>query len=232
MSYIRNNPEIVRDLLAQHAQIVLVALAVALAVALPLGILIDRYRWLAAPVMGALGLLYTVPSLALMILLIPYFGLDRQSVIAALIIYSQVILVRNIVAGLGSIDPAIVEAARGMGMNGWQVWWRVQFPLALPVILAGLRIAAVVAIGVATIGALFAAGGLGRLLFDGIAQDRPDKIAAGSLVIALLALTVNTTLLALERVFDPARRAARTGRVRRRWRVSRQTVENAQPLQG
>ena len=119
MSYIRNNPEIVRDLLAQHAQIVLIALGIALAVALPLGILIDRYRWLAAPVMGALGLLYTVPSLALMILLIPYFGLDRRTVIAALIIYSQVILMRNIVAGLGSIDPAIVEAARGMGMNGW-----------------------------------------------------------------------------------------------------------------
>ena len=232
MSYIRNNPEIVRDLLVQHAQIVLIALGIALAVALPLGILIDRYRWLAAPVMGALGLLYTVPSLALMILLIPYFGLDRRAVIAALIIYSQVILVRNIVAGLGSIDPAIVEAARGMGMNGWQVWWRVQFPLALPVILAGLRIAAVVAIGIATIGALFAAGGLGRLLFDGIAQDRPDKIGAGSLVIALLALTVNTTLLALERVCDPARRAARPGCARRRWRVSRQTVENAQPLQG
>ncbi len=231
MDYLLNNPAIVWELLLQHLRIMASALAIALAVALPLGILISHYPRLATPVIGALGILYTIPSLALIILLIPVFGLDADSVIVALVLYTQVILVRNIVAGLAAIDPAIVEAARGMGMNGWQTWWRVQFPLALPIILAGVRIAAVVAIGIATIGALFAAGGLGRLLFDGVAQDRYDKIWAGSIVVGLLALLVNLGLLALERAFDPAMRVGRAGR-REAASTSRQTVENTQPLQG
>ncbi len=231
MDYLLNNPEIVWELLLQHLRIMASALAIALTVALPLGILISHYPRLATPVIGALGILYTIPSLALIILLIPIFGLDADAVIVALILYTQVILVRNTVAGLAAIDPAIVEAARGMGMNGWQTWWRVQFPLALPIILAGVRIAAVVAIGIATIGALFAAGGLGRLLFDGVAQDRYDKIWAGSIVVGLLALLVNLGLLALERAFDPAMRIGRAGR-REAASTSRQTVENTQPLQG
>ncbi len=231
MDYLLNNPGIVWELLLEHLRITVSALALALAVALPLGIAISRYPRLATPIIGTLGILYTIPSLALIILLIPFFGLNANSVIVALVLYAQVILVRNIVAGLAAIDPAIVEAARGMGMNGWQTWWRVQFPLALPVILAGLRIAAVVAIGIATIGALFAAGGLGRLLFDGIAQDRYDKIQAGAFAVSLLALLVNGALLALERAFDPATRIQRAGR-REAASTSRQTVENAQLLQG
>lgn len=229
--YIANNPELILEYLLQHLRMTGIALAIALAIALPLGILIARYRRLATPILGVLGTLYTVPSLALMILLIPLpgFGLSPATVIAALVIYTQVILVRNIVAGLASISPAIVEAARGMGMNGWQTWWRVQFPLALPVILAGVRIAAVVAIAIASIGALFGVGGLGKLLFDGLSGPRPDKIWAGTIVVGLLALVVNTALLALERAFSPA---TRIGRAERRARGSRQTVENAQPLQG
>jgi osmoprotectant transport system permease protein len=220
-AYIGANPDIVLGFLLDHLRMTSIALLIALAVALPLGILIARYRWLATPVIGALGILYTVPSLALMILLLPYFGLNQNTVIVALVIYTQVILVRNIVAGLGSIDPAIIEAARGMGMNGWQTWWRVQFPLALPIILAGLRIAAVVAIAIASIGALFGAGGLGRLLFDGLRQSRYDKIWAGAIAVSALALTVNGALLALERLFDPGKRVERA---ERQLRTSRQTI--------
>jgi osmoprotectant transport system permease protein len=110
----------------------------------------------------------------------------------------------------------MIEAARGMGMNAWQTWWRVQFPLALPIIIAGLRIAAVVVIGIAAIGAKFGAGGLGRLLFDGISGNRPDKIWAGAIVVSLLAFAVNGALLALERACDPARRSARAARRLRR----------------
>lgn len=200
MSYIWNNPAVMRELLGQHLQMVGTALVVATLFALPLGVLIARYRRLVVPVLGTLGVLYTVPSIALIILLLPLFGLNARSVIVALILYTQVILVRNIVAGIRGIDPAIVEAARGMGMNGWQRWWRVQLPLALPVILAGVRLAAVVDIGIATIGAKFGAGGLGRLLFDGIAQvGRYDKIWAGAIGVSALALVVNQLLLSLER---------------------------------
>lgn len=224
MSYIRQNPGIVWELTLQHLYMTGLALLIGLVIALPVGVLITRYRWLSVPVMGVLGTLYTIPSLALLILLLPFFGLNERSVIVALVIYVQVILVRNIVAGLQSISPAIIEAAKGMGMNTWQRWQRVQFPLALPVILAGVRIGAIVSIGIAAIGAKFGAGGLGTLLFDGITQNREDKIWAGSIALAVLALGANFVLIALERAFDPA---TRIRHAERRQRLAQQTVEGA-----
>jgi osmoprotectant transport system permease protein len=210
LEYIRANPDIVLGYLIEHLQITGTALLIALAVALPLGTLLANRPALAGPTMGVLGLLYTIPSLALIIFLIPFTGLNAKSVTVALIIYAQVILVRNIIAGLTGIDRAVVEAARGMGMSPWQSWWRVQLPLALPIILAGLRIAAVVCIGIATIGAKFNAGGLGVLLFQGISQGgRADKIWAGALTVGALALAVNTALLLLERALSPATRLRR-----------------------
>ncbi len=229
MSYIRNNPTVIWELLQGHLYMTGTALLIGMLIALPLGLLITHFRWLTIPVMGMLGILYTIPSLALLILLLPFSGLGTRSVIIALVIYVQVILVRNIIAGLHSISPAIIDAARGMGMNAWQRWWRIQFPLALPVILAGLRIAAVVAIGIAAIGAKFGAGGLGTLLFDGISQNRHDKIWAGALVLAVLALTVNFSLLALERQFDPK---TRLQRAERRQMIARQSQSTATPMQG
>lgn len=228
MRYIIDNPDIVRDLLLRHLQITAISLAIALAIALPLGLLVNRYRWLAVPVVGTLGILYTIPSLALIILLIPAFGLGSRSVIIALVIYAQIILVRNILVGLQSVSAAMLEAARGMGMNAWQMWWRVQFPLALPIMLAGLRIAAVVVIGIAAIGAKFGAGGLGRLLFDGISGNRYDKIWAGAIAVSALAFAVNGLLLLLERSVDPARRA----RLTRRQRAARDLNERLTPAPG
>ncbi len=213
MTYALRNPGEIARLVGQHLQMVGTALIIALAIALPLGWLVVRYRRLATPVLGALGILYTIPSIALMILLLPIFGLNSRSVIAALVIYAQVILVRNVVAGLTAIDPALVEAARGLGMTAWQRWWRVELPLAAPVILAGLRLAAIVAIGAATIGAKFGAGGLGRLLFDGIAQTgRYDKIWTGAVLVGALALGTNYALRWLETRLDPRQRSAATQR--------------------
>ncbi|MCF2970878.1 ABC transporter permease [Synechococcus sp. Nb3U1] len=199
MSYILNHPGLVWQLTQEHLVMIAVTLGIAVVLALPIALLIHQVRWLTVPVMGTLGTLYTVPSLALIILLVPLFGLNARSVIVAMVLYTQVILVRHISVGLRSIKPAILEAAKGMGMNLWQRWWQVQVPLMLPIFLAGLRLAAIVAIAIATIGAKFGAGGLGTLLFDGIAQaGRYDKIWAGSLAVGSLALLVNTALLALE----------------------------------
>lgn len=208
MAYFFNNPEIMLRLTGAHLYMTGVALLVATLIALPLSVLLVRYERLAPPVLGILGGFYTIPSIALLILLLPVFGLGQTAVIVALIIYSQIILVRNMVAGLKGVPAPILEAAQGMGMNGWQRWSRVQLPLALPVILAGVRIAAVVAIAIATVGAKFGAGGLGTLLFDGIAQNRYDKIIAGSLAVSLLAFALNGLLLAAESYFDVAKRAA------------------------
>lgn len=212
MKYILDNPDIILQLLREHLIMTGTALLISILIALPLSLLLTRWPRLATVVMGVLGALYTIPSIALLILLLPIFGLNQRSVIVALVIYTQIILVRNMVAGLKGISPIMLDAARGMGMNGWQRWWQVQLPLALPVILAGVRLAMIVAIAIATIGAKFGAGGLGTLLFDGIAQNRYDKIWAGALVVAGLALLVNYLLLAVEDNFTIEKRIKRTAR--------------------
>lgn len=214
MSFILKNPDTVLNLLLQHVQMTLWTLILAVLVAVPLALLITRVRWLTVPVLGVLGILYTVPSLALIIFLVPLTGLNAVSVILAMTIYCQVILVRNLVVGLQSIKPAVIEAAKGMGMSVWQRWWQVQVPLVMPIFLAGMRISAVVAIAIATIGAKFGAGGLGTLLFDGIAQaNRYDKIWAGAIAVSALAFVVNSAFLALEWIAYPTKRAA----LRQRW---------------
>lgn len=193
-----------------------IAVLIAIAIATPLALLVTHYRWLSVPVLGFLGTLYTIPSLALLILLIPIFGLNRQSVVVAMIIYTQVILVRNFAVALQAIEPAILEAARGMGMNSWQRFRQVQLPLILPICLAGVRLASIVAIAIATIGAKFGAGGLGVLLFDGVSQVRNDKIWAGAILVALLALAINGILLGLEWFSSPARKIQQAFRANRR----------------
>jgi osmoprotectant transport system permease protein len=206
MGYLFSHPQEVLTLVLQHLQMTGIALVVAILVSVPISLLVTRVGWLRIPVLGSLGILYTIPSLALIIFLVPIFGLNATSVIVAMVLYTQVILVRNLTVGLDGINPAVVEAARGMGMSVWQRWWRVQVPLVLPVFIAGVRIAAIVAIAIATIGAKFNAGGLGKLLFDGIQTNRYDKIVAGSIAVALLAFAINALLLWLEKRSNPARR--------------------------
>jgi len=177
----------------------LIALAIALVIAMPLGVMLTRFRRWEGPVMALLGLLYTIPSLALLVLLIPWVGLGLDNAVIVLVIYAQVILVRNIVAGINGVEPAIVEAARGMGMSGWQRLLRIELPLALPVILAGVRIATVTIIGIGAVAALINAGGIGRLLFDGVSTSNPQKVVAGSIAAATLAGLANLLLRFLER---------------------------------
>jgi osmoprotectant transport system permease protein len=203
MDYLLRNPNTIWPLLLQHLSMTVLTLLLAVAIALPLALLTTRYRWLSVPVLGTLSIFYTIPSLALIIFLVPWFGLNAWSVIVAMVIYAQVILVRNLVVGLQSISPAVLEAARGMSMSHWQRWWWVQVPLILPIFLAGLRIAAIVTIAIATIGAKFGAGGLGTLLFDGIATLRFDKIWAGAITVSLLAFAINGIFLSLERMTRP-----------------------------
>ena len=216
MGYLLNHPEVILRLTGQHLYMTVVSLLIATLIALPLSGVLLRNERLASVVLGILGVFYTIPSIALLILLLPIFGLNQTAVIAALVIYTQIILVRNMVTGLKGVPEPTLEAAKGVGMNVWQRWTKVQLPLALPVILAGVRIAAVVAVAIATIGAKFGAGGLGTLLFDGIAQNRYDKIVAGSVVVALLAFVLNRLLIAAEDHFDVAKRIARLEKKQKR----------------
>ncbi len=153
MPYFLRYPDIIFQLTLQHLYLVLIALSIALAIALPLAWILHQHKRLSTIVMGFFGIVYTIPSIALMIMLIPFLGLNSKSVIVALVLYSQVVLLRNILTGLEGIPNATIEAAQGMGLSPWQIAWKIQLPLALPVILAGVRIAAVVVVAIATIGA-------------------------------------------------------------------------------
>ena len=198
MTYLFTHFSEVAGRFGEHLRMTLIALTIALTIALPIGVLITRIRRLEAPVMSVLQVLYTIPSLALLVLLIPFVGLGLDNAVIVLVIYAQVILVRNIVVGIDGVDPAVVEAARGMGMSGWQRLVRVELLLAMPVILAGVRIATVTVIGIGTVAALINAGGLGRLLLDGVSTSNPQKIVAGSLAATALAGLANGLLYLLE----------------------------------
>jgi osmoprotectant transport system permease protein len=200
LDFVVNNFDQVALRVQQHLEITLIAMAIALVIALPLGIGITRLKPLEGPVTALLSVLYTIPSISLLVLLIPFVGTGRTNAIIVLVVYAQIILVRNIVVGLNGVDRMVIEAARGMGMSAWQRLTRVELPLALPVILAGVRIAAVTVIGIGTVAGLIGAGGLGRLLFEGIGRSRGEsRIVAGALGAALLAGSANLLLRFLER---------------------------------
>jgi len=198
MRYLLEHPGVVLGLLAQHLWLTTAALGLASLIALPLGILAARRPRVRGPLLGVLGTIYTIPSLALFVLLIPLMGLGVTPALTALVVYAQVILVRNVTVGLLGVDPVVLEAARGVGMTPWQRLWRVELPLALPVILAGVRVAVLAIIGIGTVAAFIGAGGLGTLLFTGVAQSHPDKIIAGAIGVSALALGINAGIRALE----------------------------------
>lgn len=165
----------------------------------PLGILIARFRRVAFWVIATTGVLYTIPALALFGFMIPLFGIGLRPTLFALFIYGLLPLVRNTYVGITTVDPAIVEAAKGMGSTDWQLLWRVQIPLALPVIVAGLRTVVVMTISMATIAAFIGAGGLGVLIFRGITSYYPELIVLGSFLVAALALGADGVFAVFER---------------------------------
>lgn len=198
MRFMIDNPGVVLLLLGEQLWLTFAALALASVFALPLGVLAARQPRIRGPLLAVLGILYTIPSLALFVLLIPLMGLGFGPALAALVLYAQIILVRNVAVGLLGVDPAALEAARGMGMTAWQRFWRVELPLAAPVILAGARVALLTTISTSTLAAFINAGGLGTLLFMGVSQGNSDKIIAGAAGVSALALAANALLRALE----------------------------------
>lgn len=184
--------------------ITVIAVSISTIIGVVIGILITRFKRAAVPVIGVAGIIYTVPSLALFGMLIPFIGIGIKPALIALILYSQLALIRNTFVGIVHIDPAILEAGKGMGMGHWQFLRMVELPIALPVIMAGIRTAAVMNIGTATIAAYIGAGGLGWLIFRGIASVNTEQIVAGALPVTLLAIGVDYLFVLLERGLTPA----------------------------
>jgi osmoprotectant transport system permease protein len=206
LDYLTENWRRVLDLAIDHMQLSIVAMMLAIALAVPLSLIVTYVRPLSVPVMVILSAAYTIPSLAFLAFLIPWLNLGRKPAIAVLVVYAQITLVRNMVAGLRSVDPATLDAAQGIGMTPFQVFRRVRIPLAMPIILAGVRIASVTTISLATITAWVGAGGLGTLLFDGITRDYPSQILAGAIAISGLALAMDLIMRSLE-YLSPVRRS-------------------------
>jgi osmoprotectant transport system permease protein len=195
----------------EHLSLSASAVLLALVIAIPLGILAARFPRVSTPLLGFLGAIYTIPSLAFLALLIPVLGIGREPAIVVLAAYAQIFLVRNIAAGLRGVDAATLEAASGLGMTRWQQFIKVRWPLALPVIIAGLRTAAVTTISLATVAAWIGAGGLGTLLFEGISRLDPNRILAGTIAITALALLTDAVLRFAESM-TAISRARRVGR--------------------
>jgi osmoprotectant transport system permease protein len=205
--FIRHQNEILQATL-QHIWLVGIAMLLAVAVGVPLGIIVTRHPWLSKPILGGANIAETIPSLALFgfLLPVPWMGerADRL-VIVALMLYALLPIIRNTSTGIESIDAAVRQAARGMGMTQNQILWQVELRLAVPTILAGVRVATVLTIGIATIAAAVGAGGLGEFIFRGLAMVNNQLILAGAIPAAALALLADSILGLLERRLRPAR---------------------------
>ncbi|WP_316844055.1 ABC transporter permease/substrate-binding protein [Pedobacter psychrodurus] len=192
----------------QHVGLTFISLLFAIAIGLPLGILIARKRKLSGTVLGIAGVLQTIPSIALLGFMIPVLGIGAKPAIVALLIYALLPIIRNTYTGIIGIDQHVKEAARAMGMSKGQILLKVELPLAMPVILAGIRTATVINVGVATLASFIAAGGLGEFIFGGISLNNTNMILAGAIPAALLAIILDALLSLVQKMdFKKLRKA-------------------------
>ena len=187
----------------EHLQLTFISLFLATFIAIPLGILLTRYKKWSEPIIGITAIFQTVPSLALLGFMIPLLGIGTTPAIVALTIYGLLPILRNTYTGIVGVNSATVEAGTGMGMTSLQVLWMVELPMALSIIMAGVRTATVLIIGVATLAALIGAGGLGDLIYRGIAMSNSPLILAGALPAALMAIFCDFSVKYLETKSQP-----------------------------
>ncbi len=206
LQFIMQNRMEVLDLTTEHLWLVGASITLAVLIGIPLGVAITRWPVLSKPVLGGANIIQTVPSLALFGFLLPapWIGARADRIaILALMLYALLPLIRNTYTGIKGVDPAVVEAGRGMGMTDRQLLWQVELPLALSVIIAGIRVATVLSIGLATIAAAIGAGGLGEFIFRGLAMVNNQVILAGAIPAAALAILADTSLGWLEKRLSP-----------------------------
>jgi osmoprotectant transport system permease protein len=197
-------------LIVEHVTLTAIAVAAGLLISFPLAVYAHRHRRSYPPIAFVAGLLYTIPSLALFAFLTPVTGLTITTAEIGLVGYTLLILIRNIVAGLQGVPDDVKQAALGMGYSRRQLLWRVEFPLALPVVLAGVRLATVTTIGLVTVTAFIGLGGLGALILDGIDTFFATASIVGSVLSLVLALVADGALVAAERMATPWSRARRS----------------------
>jgi osmoprotectant transport system permease protein len=207
--WIPQNAGLIAEKLVEHLQLTVIAVAIGLLISLPLGVYSHRHRIAYPPIVSVTGLLYTIPSLALFAFLLPWTGLSITTAEIGLVSYTLLILIRNIVAGLQGVPADTKEAAVGMGYTPRQLLWRVEMPLALPVIIAGVRLATVTTIGLVTVTSLIGLGGFGFLILDGFRDLNSSPLVVGAAASTILAVAMDALLVGAERRTTPWSR--RTG---------------------
>ncbi len=206
--WVSDNADEILSRAGQHLWLTVVSVIVAMAMAFPLAVMAHRRRWVIQPITWISSAMYTIPALALISLLLPITGLSLTTVVIPLITYNLLILFRNTLAGLDGVDADVLEAGRGMGLTPRQLRWRVQVPLAMPVIVAGLRIATVSSIGLVTIAALIGRGGFGQFIMLGLNTFFWTPLVVGVVLSVTLAIAADLALLAAQRAVTPWARAA------------------------
>ncbi|WP_333814335.1 ABC transporter permease [Tabrizicola sp.] len=209
MDYIVANFDRILGITQRHLEICGLSLLFAIAIGIPLGIIATRSRLLQPLILGSIALIYTVPTLAMFGLMIPFFGLGMVPAVIAVTLYSLLPVVQNTYTGIINVPPAAREAATGLGMSSTQILLRVELPLSLVVLSGGIRLAVVNAVGIGTLASLIGAGGLGDLIFRGISTVSPSVVLAGSIPVILMALTADFGLKLLEKAM--ARRIGLAG---------------------
>ena len=202
-TYMFTNWAQVWSLLLEHIQLTALAVGIAILIGVPIGILISYKRWLDKPVLSFANLVQAIPSMALLGFAIPIFGIGKLPAIIIVILYSLLPIIKNTYTGITQISPQMIEAAMGIGMTRWQILRKIQFPLTLPILMAGVRISAVTAVGLMTIAAFIGAGGLGYLVFSGIQTVNNGQIMAGALPACILALVLDWLLSLVEELVTP-----------------------------
>lgn len=200
---ISSRSDLVTEAFLQHIYLSFMALAIGIIIALPTGILVARYRRFAEPIIGVTAVLQTIPSLALFGLLVPLIGIGSKTALIALVIYALLPIVRNTYAGLTGADESIIEAGRGMGMTPNQILRKIELPIALPVIMAGIRTATVLTVGIATLATFVGAGGLGDVIYRGLQSYNNSLVLAGAIPVALLAIMFDFILKWVEKKVTP-----------------------------
>jgi osmoprotectant transport system permease protein len=201
--WVADHRSLILDLVQAHVELTVLAVVLGLVLSFPLALAARHWRLLYGPVLSATGVLYAIPSLALFALLLPWTGLTRTTALIGLVSYTLLILVRNIVAGLDGVAPEVSEAATAMGMRAPLRLLSVELPLALPAVVAGIRVATVTTIGLVTVAALIGHGGLGQLILDGLNRDFPTPLVVGSALSVALAAAADITLVAAQRLLSP-----------------------------
>src|SRR6267378_5351638 len=202
-SWISGHADVILSALLQHIQLTVIAVVVGLLIAVPLGLVAWRSRVFRGPIFSLTGILYTIPSLALFSALVPFTGFTILTAEIGLVSYTLLILIRNIVVGLNSVPDEVREAARGMGYRPLAELVRVDLPLAIPAIVAGVRIATVTTIGLVTVTALIGEGGLGSLIYDGLLRDFKTPLVVGTVLCVVLAVIADLSLSGAQRVVTP-----------------------------